>query len=225
MSTSPKTAVVTGISSGIGLALAHKLLAEGYHVIGTTRTGTVEGPANENLQIVSLDVTSDASIELAVGRIAALAPGGVDLLVNNAGAAPDVFAVAPDRAAFAQTLDTNVTGTVFLTEPLLPHLNEGGQVIFISSNMGLPRNAAPNGPGYRLSKAAVNMYAAMLAKRLAERHIRVTPMHPGWVQTKLGGDQAPLTPEQAADGLYQGIVTNTESGQFWDATVGAVAAF
>jgi len=161
--------------------------------------------------VVALEATDAASVQQAVSRIAALTDG-VDLLVNNAGIAPDVFAVLPERAAFQQTLDTNVTGTVFFTEPLLALVKDGGQVVFVSSNMGLPRHAAPNGPGYRLSKAAINMYAAMLATRLAERHIRVTPMHPSWVQTKLGGDQAPLTPEQAAAGLYEGIVATVESG-------------
>ncbi|GAB3641357.1 SDR family NAD(P)-dependent oxidoreductase [Spirosoma arcticum] len=224
MKNSIKTAVVTGISSGIGLALTKKLLAEGYQVIGTSRTGTVDGLDHPNVQIIPLEVTNEDSVQQAVSRIAELTDG-IDLLVNNAGAAPDVFAVTPDMGAFTQTLATNITGTVFLTEPLLTYLNDGAQVIFISSNMGLPRNAAPNGPGYRLSKAAINMYAAMLATRLDERRIRVTPMHPGWVQTKMGGDQATLTPEQAANGLYQGIVTNTESGKFWNAAIGEVEAF
>jgi NAD(P)-dependent dehydrogenase (short-subunit alcohol dehydrogenase family) len=224
MNHSPKTAVVTGISSGIGQALAEKLLAEGYQVIGTSRSGTVPSLTHPQLHVVALEATEAASIAQAVARIATLT-AGVDLLVNNAGAAPDVFAVTPERDAFTQTLATNVTGTVFFTEPLLPQLNEGAQVVFISSNMGLPRNAAPNGPGYRLSKAAINMYAAMLATRLADRHIQVTPMHPGWVQTKLGGDQAPLTPAQAAEGIYQGLLTNTESGTFWNAATGAAEAF
>jgi len=224
MNNAIKMAVITGISSGIGRALAQKLLAEDYQVIGTTRTGQSKELDHPNLQVVALEATDEASVQQAAGQIAALTTG-IDLLVNNAGTAPDVFAVAPELATFTQTLATNVTGTVFFTEQLLPFLNEGAQVVFVSSNMGLPRNAAPNGPGYRLSKAAINMYAAMLAQRLADRQIRVTPMHPGWVQTKLGGSQAPLTPEQAAEGLYQGIVTNTESGQFWNAAAGALEAF
>ncbi|GAA4492701.1 SDR family oxidoreductase [Hymenobacter ginsengisoli] len=219
-----KTAVVTGISSGIGQALTQKLLVEGYQVIGTTRSGTVPGLAHPRLHVIALEATDEASIAQAVARIATLTKG-VDLLVNNAGAAPDVFAITPERTAFTQTLATNITGPVFFTEPLLPQLNEGAQVVFISSNMGLPRNAAPNGPGYRLSKAAINMYAAMLATRLAERRIQVMPMHPGWVQTKLGGDQAPLTPAQAAEGIYQGLVTNPGSGLFWNAAAGAAEAF
>jgi NAD(P)-dependent dehydrogenase (short-subunit alcohol dehydrogenase family) len=224
MNNAMKTAIVTGVSSGIGRALAQKLLAEGYQVIGTTRTGQVEGLNHPNLQMVALEATSEASVQQAAGQLAALT-SGIDLLVNNAGTAPDVFAVAPELATFTQTLDTNITGPVFFTEALLPSLNDGAQVVFVSSNMGLPRNAAPNGPGYRLSKAAINMYAAMLAQRVADRQIRVTPMHPGWVQTRLGGNHAPLAPAQAAEGLYQGIATNTASGQFWNAAVGALEAF
>lgn len=98
-------------------------------------------------------------------------------------------------------------------------------MVFVSSNMGLPRNAAPNGPGYRLSKAAINMYAAMLATRLAKQHIRVTPLHPGWVQTKLGGDQAPVTPEQAAVGIYEVMVARPESGKFWSVPLAGIEQF
>jgi NAD(P)-dependent dehydrogenase (short-subunit alcohol dehydrogenase family) len=224
MNNSNKTAVITGISSGIGLALTKKLLGENWNVIGTTRSGELNTFEHPDLLVIALEVTDSLSILGAVDKIKTCTDG-IDLLVNNAGAAPDVFEVKPEYHAFTQTLDTNITGTVFFTEPLLDHINEGGQVIFISSNMGLPKNAAANGPGYRMSKAAINMYAAMLATRLADQHIRVTPMHPGWVQTRLGGDQAPLTPAQAAEGIYQGITTNSESGKFWNITVPGIEAY
>lgn len=224
MQSSPKTAVITGISSGIGLALAQKLLNENYHVIGTSRSGKMEGLHHPNLHVIPLEATDKDSIQQAISQIPKLTRG-IDLLINNAGTAPDVFDINPEINAFNQTLATNVTGVVFFTEPLLPYLKEGAQVVFISSNMGLPRNADSNGPGYRMSKAAVNMYASILAKRVAERGIRVTPMHPGWVQTKLGGSQAPYTPEQAADALYHGITTNVESGKFWNSTINAIEEF
>lgn len=224
MNIANKTAVITGISSGIGEALAKKLLAEGYKVIGTTRSGKVEGIADANLEVIALEVTDAESVKQAADHIAALTDG-IDLLINNAGTALDVSSVEPEMKTFSQTMATNVTAPVFFTEPLLEHVKEGGQVIFISSSMGLLENADSNGPAYRVSKAAINMYAALLAKRLKGRHIRVTPMHPGWVQTKLGGDKAPLTAAQSADGLYQGITTNTESGKFWDITVPGVMAY
>jgi NAD(P)-dependent dehydrogenase (short-subunit alcohol dehydrogenase family) len=224
MENSVKTAVVTGISSGIGLALTKKLLAEHYTVIGTTRSGMLPGFDHPRLYIVPLEATDNQSRTQAAARIRSLTTS-LDLLVNNAGTAPDVFAVEPAYATFTQTLDTNVTGVVFLTELLLPHMQPGGQLVFISSNMGLPRNAAPNGPGYRLSKAAINMYAAMLATRLADQRIRVTPLHPGWVQTKLGGDQAPITPEQAAIGIYQAVVSAPATGQFYNVALPGVEQF
>ena len=224
MNPQAKTAVVTGANSGIGLALTRKLLAEGYRVIGTTRSGQLADLRDANLTIVPLSLTEPASIEQAVAKIGALTDG-IDLLINNAGIAPDVMSTAPDRMAFRDTFATNVDGTVFFTEPMLDQLNDGAQVVFISSSMGLPSHAGPNAPAYRLSKAAVNMYAAMLAQRVADRGIRVTPMHPGWVQTRLGGDSAPFTPEQAAEGIFCGIEARPESGQFWNVETNAVMAY
>lgn len=225
MNPQPKTAVVTGANSGIGLALTKKLLAEGYRVIGTARSGQIDGLHHDHLTVIPLDVTDAASTDRAVARLGQLT-NGIDLLVNNAGIAPDVMSMAaPDRQAFHDTFATNVDGTVFFTEPLLALLHDGAQVVFITSNMGLPSNAGPNGPAYRLSKAAVNMYAAMLAQRVADRGIRVTPMHPGWVQTRLGGDSAPFTPEQAAEGIFRGIEAQPESGKFWNVETNGVAAY
>lgn len=219
-----KTAVITGISRGIGLALAQKLLSEGYYVIGTTRSGKFDEITYPNFKVVALEVTDQESIKQATEKIVALTDG-IDLLVNNAGIALDNSSTEPELASFNQTMAINVTGPIFFTEPLLDLLKEGSQVIFVSSAYGLHRNADEYGPAYRVSKAAVNMYAVMLAKRLAPRQIRVTPMHPGWVQTRLGGNQAPLTPAQSADGLYHGITTNTESGKFWNIDVPGIEAY
>lgn len=225
MNAYPKTAVVTGANSGIGLALTEKLLAEGYRVIATARSGQLDGLHHAQLTVVPLDLTDPASTEQAVTRIGQLAPA-IDLLVNNAGIAPDVMSTdAPERASFRATFATNVDGTVFFTEPMLSLLKDGAHLVFITSNMGLPGNAGPNGTAYRLSKAAVTMYAAVLAQRLAARQIRVTPMHPGWVQTRLGGDSAPFTPEQAAEGIFRGIAAQPESGQFWNVETNAVLAY
>ncbi len=213
-----KTAVVTGISSGIGLALVKKLLAENFNVIGTTRSGLLGDFEHDSLEVIALEATDKDSVDAAVKKIAELTKG-IDLLINNVGAAPDIFDVTPEINAFNQTIATNITGVVFFNEPLLKMIKDGGQIVFISSNMGLPRNADVNGPAYRMSKAAINMYAAMLAKRLAERNIKVTPVHPGWVQTKLGGDQASLTPGQSAEGIYNGLASNIESGKFYNITI------
>jgi len=224
MNTQNKNAIITGANRGIGLALTHKLLHEGYNVIGTSRSGKIDGLEDENLSVIQLDVTDKGSVTKAIEQISKVTKK-IDLLVNNAGVAPDIFAAEPEVDSFDSTFAANVNGTVFFTEPLLPFMSEGAQIVFISSNMGLTKNLAPNGPAYRMTKAAINTYAIMLAQRLAERNIRVTPMHPGWVQTRLGGSKAPFTPEQAADGLFNGIKENTESGKFWNIEIGALEEY
>lgn len=210
-----KNAIVTGISSGIGLALVQKLLNEGYRVVGTTRSGVLEAFEHPNLTVISLEVTDIENIKTATHNIKKLI-GEVDLLINNAGVALDAFAINPDFETFTLTMDTNVTGVVFFTEQLLEHIKNGGQIVFISSNMSLIRNADVNGTAYRMSKAAINIYAVMLAKRLQERKIKSTPVHPGWVQTRLGGDKAQFTPAQSAERIYNGIIGDMESGKFYN---------
>src|SRR5207237_847508 len=152
-------------NSGIGLALTYKLLAEGYNVFGTSRSGQIPDLNHDNLKVIRLDITDSKGVADAIAEIHS-AVENIDLLINNAGVAPDVFNENPEIATIIETFSTNVYGTVALTEMALPILNEGAQVIFISSNMSLPKNMAKNGPGYRMSKAAINVYAMMLAQRL-----------------------------------------------------------
>jgi NAD(P)-dependent dehydrogenase (short-subunit alcohol dehydrogenase family) len=72
-----------------------------------------------------------------------------------------------------------------------------------------------------MSKAAINVYAVMLSERLAGRNIRVTPLHPGWVQTRMGGDGAPVTLDQSVNGIYKAITENEETGRFWNIELSA----
>jgi len=218
MNTENKTVLITGVSSGIGFALTKKFLSENYKVIATTRSGKLDHFQHPNLSIVALEATSQESLQLATQNIKELTQK-VDVLINNAGIAPDVFNVIPEYETFTQTLNTNITGVVFFTEYVLDLIKNNAKIIFITSNMGMPENAEPHGAGYRLSKASINMYTAMLAKRLAEKNIMVSGVHPGWVQTKMGGDQAPLTADQAANGIYNSMMLNKETGKIWDITL------
>jgi NAD(P)-dependent dehydrogenase (short-subunit alcohol dehydrogenase family) len=223
MNTTEKTAVVTGANSGIGLALTRKLLAEGYRVIGTSRSGRITDFNHPHLTVITLDVTSEASIAQAVAHIGQLVPG-IDLLVNNAGVGSDLGTTVPERQSLRDTFATNVDGTMLFTEPMLPLVRDGGQIVFLSSKMGLPAFVGTDSPAYRVSKAAINMYAAILAQRVAERGIIVTPMHPGWVQTRMGGSGAPFTVEESAEGLFRGIEARPESGRFWNVETDSLVA-
>lgn len=224
MNDKQKTVVITGASNGIGRALAGKLLSEGYKVIAVVRSGTIEGLSHANLSVVQGDISSAISISHAIEKIAAMAVS-VDYLINNAGVGPDLMEEVPTEEHMQTSFAINTTGTVLFTEGLLKYVKNGGHILFLSTAMALLRNAAPSGPAYRMSKAAINMYAVLLAQRLAEKDIVVTPLHPGWVQTRMGGQHAPVTITQSVDGIYKALTENKSSGKFWNIEVDGLQDF
>lgn len=211
--------VITGIGKGIGKALAKKFLAEGFRVIGTyLRTAP---PSSDRLTIFALDLNDPKSIDTCVEKIAKLETP-IDILVNNAGVLldEDEMTVIPDK--LQRTLAVNVVGTARFTEKMIPLMNRGGHIVSISSTAGSiatteageshwPRHY----PCYRISKAALNMYTATLALRLAEEGITVSVVHPGWVRTDMGGAEADITPEEAAEGIFATTIARPKTGGFW----------
>jgi NADP-dependent 3-hydroxy acid dehydrogenase YdfG len=134
---SGRVAVVTGASSGIGAATAARLAADGFDVVlGARRLDRLTALADSiGARAQCLDVTDPASVEAFAGSLQR-----VDVLVNNAGGAFDVNAVADaDLDSWAGTYEVNVLGTVRLTKALLPRLRASGagDVVFVSSTAGL----------------------------------------------------------------------------------------
>lgn len=224
MNNSIKSVLVTGASTGIGLGLTKKLLNEGAAVIAITRSGEIADFSHPNLTIVQCDISNEESIKNAAEQINTLGIK-LDCLVNNAGIGPDLGDEIPTAELMNATFATNTTGTVLFTESFLKYINDGGHIVFLSTAMSLIRNLGPNAPAYRMSKAAINIYAVMLSQRLAAKKIRVTPLHPGWVQTRMGGDAAPVTLEQSVNGIYKAITENTQTGKFWNIELDAVEEY
>ncbi len=176
-----KIALVTGASSGIGQATAERLAKAGYKVYGTSRRGAkASGGAFEMLP---LDVTSDASVDAAVGRLMQ-SEGRIDLLVNNAG-----FGVAPagaEESSMEQAraiFDTNFFGLIRMTRAVLPHMRQqgSGRIINIGSVLGfLPM---PYGALYAATKHAVEGYSESLDHELRTRGIRVSVIEPAYTKT------------------------------------------
>jgi hypothetical protein len=132
---SKKTALVTGVSSGIGQAIASELAASGWRVYGSVRRPDAEVPSG--VERVALDVRDQASIDKAIGEILERS-GRLDLLVNNAGASI-VGAIEETDTAQAQALfDVNFFGAVRVTQAVLPAMRKqrSGRVLFISSVVG-----------------------------------------------------------------------------------------
>ena len=217
-----KTALITGVGRGIGKALAQKFLREGFFVIGTSTTGTVDFE-HENLSVQQLDLSSPASIEECANAIKNL-DKKIDIFINNAGVLLDEDETMLIPAKLRATLEVNLIGTADFTEHLLAEMEASGHIIFISSAAGsidysekLISHEPLHYPAYKISKAALNMYMCTLAVRLKQNKsdVIISAVHPGWVKTNIGGEEADLTPEQAADDIYTFALSSPESGYFW----------
>jgi len=216
-----KTVLITGISKGIGLALAKKFLKEGFEVIGTIYTG--KSPENNpNLSVFKLDLSSPESIAHCAKEIISTGKR-VDMLINNAGALFDEDDTSVIVEKLRKTLEVNLIGTIDFTERIIPLINPGGHIVSVSSTAGsleLAGHASASHfprhyPSYKISKAALNMYTRTLAIRLKPEKITVSSVHPGWVKTDMGGKDADMTTEEAANGIYNTAVSHPETGQFW----------
>lgn len=175
-------ALVTGASSGIGEATAQRLATAGYKVYGTSRR--VARADEQPFAMLSLDVTSDRSVEAAVGELIRR-EGRIDLLVNNAG-----FGVAPGGAEESSVqqaqaiFDTNFFGIVRMTRAVVPHMRQqgNGRIINIGSVLGfLPM---PYGALYAATKHAVAGYSESLDHELRTRGIRVSVIEPAYTKTQ-----------------------------------------
>jgi len=218
-----KTVVITGVSRGIGKALAQKFLAEGYSVIGTYQSGPVDYSDN-NLKAFPLDLTVDGSIKDFTEKLTSSGTR-IDILINNAGALLDEDETHIMIDKLRKTLEVNLIGTANLTERMIQNIDKGGHIVCLSSQAGsiqemdrIKDSHEPyHYPAYKISKAALNMYVRTLAVRLNHENfdIVVSAIHPGWVKTDMGGEEAPVTPEEAANDIYVLAVSRPETGQFW----------
>jgi len=223
---STRHCLVTGANRGLGLEFVRQLLARGDHVVATCRhpgKATVLNPlAGEfpgRLHVLPLDVGDPKSIaELA--RELPLVCETLDLLVNSAGVLHSGERFGNLGAAnLDDSFRTNARGPLLLAQALAPVLVDGARIANITSELGSIAALTRFGtPSYNISKAAQNMATALLAKALATRGIIVLALHPGWVQTDMGGSDATLAPAQSVQGLLRVIdaATLQSSGRFFD---------
>lgn len=229
-----RNCLVTGANRGIGLEFVRQLLARGEHVVAACRhpgkATALNGLAGEHpgrLHVLPLDVAEPKSranllheLPLVLGEGDDGAPGRLDLLINNAGVlhSGERFGHV-EQALLEDSLRTNAIGPFLLAQALAPVLADAGTVANISSQLGSIANTTRFGtPSYDISKAAQNMGSVLLARALAERGIVVLALHPGWVQTEMGGAQAQVAPADAVAGLLRVIdgATPAQSGSFLD---------
>lgn len=193
-------------------------MREGWHVIRTSTSGAIS-IQNDNLEIYSLDTGNSESIKIFTDQLMQ-DNKQIDVLLNNAGvnlsSAGEFKQKVLSVEVLRKTLEINLIGLIDVTERLLPLIKENGQIVNISTGAGsLTEFISARVPSYQISKVAVNMYTKTLAKRLEEKRIIVSSFDPGWVRTDMGGSQAPKLPEKVAEELFQLMISNVESGNFW----------
>ncbi|MBO0895900.1 SDR family oxidoreductase [Arthrobacter sunyaminii] len=201
----PKRAVVTGASSGIGAAAVRALRNSGWDVVAVARRGDrLQALAAETgAQAVTADVTDGESVARMADEV--LAAGGVDAVINNAGGAWGVDSVATGKLGDWEAMyNVNVLGALRVTQAFLPALRASGQgsVLMLTSTAALA--SYEGGGGYCAAKSAEQALAETLRLEEAENNVRVIEILPGMVKTEEFSLNR-LGDKEAAEKVYAGV--------------------
>jgi NAD(P)-dependent dehydrogenase (short-subunit alcohol dehydrogenase family) len=183
-----KVAVVTGGNSGIGLAAAQRLHAEGAHVAVSGRDARTLDKAVDAIGTGTLAVRSDVSKLEEIDRLFAAVTtefGKIDILFANAGIGKFAPYAESQEAIFDELFAVNVKGVYFTIQKAIPHLNDGASLVLNTSVVS--SKGSENVSVYAATKAAVRSFARTAAAELASRRIRVNAVAPGPIATPMFG--------------------------------------
>ncbi len=216
--------LISGASRGIGLELVKQYAAAGDEVIACVRdTGNAAlldevASGADNVTVQQMDAGDPASIEAAA---AAIGDAPIDILINNAGAVGGQHQSLDDVdiAEWHRTLDINTIGPLLISRAFKSNLAASGDGKLMIVTSQLAASTWPMGGMYIYSttKAGVSKVGQILALDWKEEPITVGLMHPGWVQTDMGGAHAEITAEESASGIRSVIagMTKADSGSFY----------
>ena len=209
-----KRILVTGSSRGLGLEFVRQLLARGELVFAACRQpeqtdelASLKEQHPERLNLIKLDVTKEEDIQAAVLAVGSQVEG-LELLVNNAGVniTGDAFGeMQPEKMRFV--IEINTLAPVLITQAFTGLLAKGKapKVVNITSGLGSIEMNNGSQHSYSASKAALNMYTKSISFPLRSKGIIAIAMDPGWVQTDMGGQGAPLKPVESISGMLKVI--------------------
>jgi NAD(P)-dependent dehydrogenase (short-subunit alcohol dehydrogenase family) len=217
MNRTPKIAVITGSHKGLGYAIASQLAQKpDIRVVLTSRNQEDGLAAQQRLATAGikvdyhiLDITSDLSVN-QFSTWLQQTYGRVDILVNNAGVNPTMqpgesSLLTVQMETMLSTFTTNVLAVARITQALLPLMKAQnyGRIVNVSTEMAslasINGDYYPLAPSYRLSKIGLNGLTVILAKELQGTNILVNAYSPGWMQTDMGGANAPFTADEGAE--------------------------
>ncbi|WP_379159937.1 SDR family oxidoreductase [Paenibacillus sp. sgz5001063] len=217
--------LITGAGRGLGIELAAEALERGHSVIACVRHPAQEQDAlsqlaadhGDRLTIAELDVTDEEGIASLASRLNSQGRK-LGALINNAAVltARNTPIEELDMQAMQTTMDINLYGPMRVVKHFLPLLTEPGpSIINISSEAGSLTHAYPGDYPYAISKTALNMFTQQLNVYGQERGIHVLSVHPGWMHTDMGGEEAPTNPRRSAEGIIRLIEQRvTPEGRF-----------
>lgn len=209
------TVLVIGASRGIGHELVRQYLADGWRVIATARDDT---GLNRLKALGAQALRVDVANPVSVTSLAWMLDGEkLDLALYVAGVMDrHAASTPPTQDAFDRVMHTNVMGAMMTIPQIAPMVEEAGGVLAcISSVMGsLHGTRSSDAALYRISKAALNM--VVRTSQAAYPHARIVALHPGWVQTEMGGANATLAPDDAVRRMRQTLacITPEYAGHF-----------
>ncbi|MCY4566643.1 MAG: SDR family oxidoreductase [Gammaproteobacteria bacterium] len=221
--------LITGASRGIGAEMARQCAAAGDDVIACVRDPDA-APGIEDVRdsvtVVQMDTGSPDSIAAAAATIG---DGAIDVLINNAGAVGGTRQSVDDLdlEEWHRSLDVNTIGPLLIARAFKQNLAASGDGKLMNVTSQLAASTWPMGGMYIYSstKAGLSKIAQALAIDWKDEPITVALMHPGWVQTDMGGPHATITPEESASGIRAVIagLTKADSGKFykWDGEIHA----
>jgi NAD(P)-dependent dehydrogenase (short-subunit alcohol dehydrogenase family) len=210
-----QTVFVTGADKGLGHSLVDKCLQANFRVFA----GRFASGANlqhladqfpDKLIIVPLDVTDLDAVRQAAGVVSEQT-GALDILINNAGIHLEDNEISLEQLDLAdhhlqQTMEVNAFGPLRVTQQFLPLLQKGRRklIVNISSEAGSIADCwREREYAYCMSKAALNMQSKILQNHLGSQGFKVLAVHPGWMQTDMGGADADIHPDVAAEGILE----------------------
>ena len=225
-----KIVFITGANIGLGLETARQIGKEGHSVIiGSRDQGRGLAAVNSlkedgvSVELLELDLQNSETVDKAVNYISDKY-GKLDVLINNAGAVYEDFMQNTVETVpiedLKKTFDINFFSTIEITRKFLPLVRKSskGMIINLSSILGsLTTHMDEESPlygakplAYNSSKTALNQFGVHLAHALKDENIKVFSAHPGWVQTDMGGEHAPLSVVEGAKTMVDLALGNTD---------------
>lgn len=206
--------LVTGANRGLGLSLTKKGLENGHTVIASIRDENkisdglkeLKKQYGDSLDFIEMDVAVEDSVVAAAKKLS-FRYDSLDGIINNAAVLLGKEKVIDDldMKELEYSFQVNAFGTVRVVKYLLPLIYKGQNqgIVNISSEAGTIINAFPTNYCYSMSKTAVNMFTERLRAYLQPKNIRVYAVHPGWMQTDMGGEGALVDSMATAASIYK----------------------